>query len=113
MTGLFAVTGGGSGIGRGVCRRLAADGVRVAVLDMNGDAADEVAKEVGGEAHVLDVSDPARVGEVFSSLGSLRGLVNCAGISDVTPIVAVTPQAWRRVTEVQLDGTFFCLQAQL
>jgi NAD(P)-dependent dehydrogenase (short-subunit alcohol dehydrogenase family) len=111
MTGLFAVTGGGSGIGRGVCRRLAADGVRVAVLDMNGDAADEVAKEVGGEAHVLDVSDPARVGEVFFRLGSLQGLVNCAGISDVTPIVAVTPQAWRRVTAVQLDGTFFCLQA--
>jgi 3-hydroxybutyrate dehydrogenase len=75
MTGLFAVTGGGSGIGRGVCRRLAADGVRVAVLDMNGDAADEVAKEVGGEAHVLDVSDPARVarGPAGSALSVLRG----------------------------------------
>jgi NAD(P)-dependent dehydrogenase (short-subunit alcohol dehydrogenase family) len=111
MTGVFAVTGGGSGIGRGVCHRLATEGARVAVLDMNGGAADEVAKEVGGEAHVLDVSDPARVGEVFAELGSLQGLVNCAGISDVTPIVAMTAQAWRRVTDVQLDGTFFCLQA--
>jgi NAD(P)-dependent dehydrogenase (short-subunit alcohol dehydrogenase family) len=111
MTGMFAVTGGGSGIGRGVCHRLAGEGARVAVLDVDGGAADEVAKEVGGEAHVLDVSDPARVGEVFSGLGSLQGLVSCAGISDVTPIVAMTAQAWRRVTDVHLDGTFFCLQA--
>ena len=77
MAGLFAVTGGGSGIGRGVSRRLAEEGARVAVLDANGDAAEEVAKEVGGEAHVLDVSDPAAVGQVFGRLGSLQGLVTC------------------------------------
>jgi len=111
MTGLFAVTGGGSGIGRGVCRRLAREGARVAVLDLNGGAAEDAAKEVGGEAHVLDVSDPASVGEVFGRLDSLQGLVTCAGISDVTPIVAMTAQTWRRVVGVQLDGTFFCLQA--
>jgi 3-oxoacyl-[acyl-carrier protein] reductase len=111
LTGMFAVTGGGSGIGRGVCRRLAGEGARVAVLDVNGGAAQEVAKEVGGEAHVLDVSDPAAVREVFGRLDSLQGLVSCAGISDVTPIVAMTAQDWRRVVGVQLDGTFFCLQA--
>ena len=111
IAGLFAVTGGGSGIGRGVCRRLAEEGAHVAVLDANRSAAEEVAKEVGGEAHVLDVSDPAAVGEVFGVLGPLQGLVTCAGISDVTPIVAMTAQTWRRVVGVQLDGTFFCLQA--
>ena len=111
LTGMFAVTGGGSGIGRGVCRRLAGEGARVAVLDVNGGAAEEVAKEAGGEAHVLDVSDPASVREVFGRLDSLQGLVSCAGISDVTPIVAMTAQDWRRVVGVQLDGTFFCLQA--
>jgi NAD(P)-dependent dehydrogenase (short-subunit alcohol dehydrogenase family) len=111
IAGLFAVTGGASGIGRGVCRRLAEEGARVAVLDANGSAAEEVAKEVGGEAHVLDVSDPAAVGEVFNMLGPLQGLVTCAGISDVTPIVAMAAQTWRRVVGVQLDGTFFCLQA--
>ena len=66
LTGMFAVTGGGSGIGRGVCRRLAGEGARVAVLDVDGGAAEEVAKEAGGEAHVLDVSDPAAVREVFA-----------------------------------------------
>ena len=111
MTGLFAVTGGGSGIGRGVCRRLAGAGARVAVLDVNGAAAEEVAREAGGEAHLLDVTDPDCVSEVFGRLDSLQGLVTCAGISDVAPIVAMTPQAWRRVVGVQLDGTFFCLQA--
>ncbi len=111
IAGLFAVTGGGSGIGRGVSRKLAEEGGRVAVLDANGSAAEKVAKEVGGEAHVLDVSDPAAVGQVFGMLGPLQGLVTCAGISDVTPIVAMTAQTWRRVTGVQLDGTFFCLQA--
>jgi 3-oxoacyl-[acyl-carrier protein] reductase len=111
MAGLFAVTGGASGIGRGVCRRLAEEGAHVAVLDAAGGAAEDVAKELGGEAHVLDVSDPAAVAEVFGSLGPLQGLVNCAGISDVTPIVAITAQAWRQVIGVQLDGTFFCLQA--
>src|SRR5260370_23640559 len=111
VAGLFAVRGGAWGIGRGVCSRLAEEGARVAVLDANGSAAEEVAKEVGGEAHILDVSDPAAVGEVFSMLGPLQGLVTCAGISDVTPIVAMTAQTWRRVVGVQLDGTFFCLQA--
>jgi 3-hydroxybutyrate dehydrogenase len=79
LTGMFAVTGGGSGIGRGVCRRLAGEGARVAVLDVDGGAAAEVAKEVGGEAHALDVSDPAAVREVFGRLDSLQGLVSCAG----------------------------------
>jgi len=111
MTGLFAVTGGRSGIGRGVCRRLAGAGARVAVLDVNGAAAEEVAREAGGEAHHLDVTDRDSVSEVFGRLDSLQGLVTCAGISDVAPIVAMTAQAWRRVVGVQLDGTFFCLQA--
>jgi NAD(P)-dependent dehydrogenase (short-subunit alcohol dehydrogenase family) len=110
-TGLFAVTGAGSGIGRGVARRIAEDGARVAVLDGNRDAAQAVAEELDAKAHVLDVSDPHAVGEVFGRLGPLQGLVSCAGISDVTPIIGMSPDTWRRVLAVQLDGTFFCLQA--
>jgi NAD(P)-dependent dehydrogenase (short-subunit alcohol dehydrogenase family) len=109
--GLFAVTGGGSGIGRGVAQRLAAEGASVAVLDANGDAAELVAKDLAGSAHVLDVSDPDRVAEVFDGIGPLQGLVNCAGISDVTPLVTLSAETWRHVIGVQLDGTFFCLQA--
>jgi NAD(P)-dependent dehydrogenase (short-subunit alcohol dehydrogenase family) len=83
----------------------------VVVLDANGDAASTVAEELGGQAHPLDVSDAGQVAEVFGRLGPLQGLVNCAGISDVAPIVSLTPEAWERMVAVQLHGTFYCLQA--
>lgn len=111
LDGLFAVTGAGSGIGRGVAHRISAAGGRVAVLDANVDAAKTVADELGGEAYPLDVSDADAVADVFGRLPALQGLVNCAGISEVTPIISTTPEQWRRMVSVHLDGTFFCLQA--
>jgi 3-oxoacyl-[acyl-carrier protein] reductase len=111
LEGLFAVTGGGSGIGRGVATRFAQDGARVAILDANPDAAKQVADELGGEAHVLDVSDPDAVAGVFEQLGPLQGLVNCAGVADVVSLTTMTFEAWRRVVSIHLDGTFLCLQA--
>ena len=111
LEGLFAVTGGASGIGRGVARALAAAGADIAVLDADGEAAEVVAKELGGVAHRVDVSDMQQVDAVFAELGALRGLVACAGISDVTPIVGLGAETWRHVIGVQLDGTFYCLRA--
>jgi 3-oxoacyl-[acyl-carrier protein] reductase len=111
LNGVFAVTGGASGIGRGVATRLTEEGARVVVLDANAEAAARVAGELGGEAHALDVSDPSQVQNVFGRLGPLQGLVNCAGISDVTPIVSITAETWQHVVAVQLHGTFYCLQA--
>jgi 3-oxoacyl-[acyl-carrier protein] reductase len=111
VSGLFAVTGGGSGIGRGVATRLAEEGAQVAILDANAEAAEIVAKELDGEARQVDVSDPVRVAEVFGALGPLHGLVNCAGISDVTPIVTMPAETWQRVVAIHLHGTFYCLQA--
>lgn len=108
---LYAVTGAGSGIGREVARTFAANGALVAVLDANSDTAKSVADEIGGTAYVLDVSDAQAVADVFGQLDALQGLVTCAGISDVTPIVTMPPEAWRRVIGIQLDGTFLCVQA--
>ena len=51
------VTGGGSGIGRATCRRMAAEGASVAVLDVDGDAAATVAAEIDGHAFTVDVTD--------------------------------------------------------
>ena len=51
------VTGGGSGIGRAACRRMAEEGARVAVFDVNGEAADAVAAEIGGIGRAVDVGD--------------------------------------------------------
>ena len=111
LSGLYAVTGGASGIGRGVARAFAAAGADVAVFDANGDAAESAAAELGAVARQLDVSDAEQVDAVFAGLGPLAGLVACAGISDVTPIVELAADTWRHVLGVQLDGTFFCLRA--
>jgi NAD(P)-dependent dehydrogenase (short-subunit alcohol dehydrogenase family) len=112
LDGLFAVTGGGSGIGAGVVRALHAAGGEVAVLDLDGANAKAVAEEVGGAVHQVDVTDADAVDEVFDSLGPLRGLVSCAGIAgEIVPLVACSNEEWRRVTSVHLDGTFFCLRA--
>lgn len=112
LEGLFAVTGGGSGIGAACVRALRAAGANVAVLDIDADAAQTVADEVGGTAHQLDVAKVEAVEAVFTSFGRLRGLVNCAGIvGDITPIVAYPASEWRRVLAVHLDGTFFCTRA--
>ncbi|MDQ1458252.1 MAG: hypothetical protein QOH28_3872, partial [Actinomycetota bacterium] len=51
------VTGGGSGIGAETCRRMAAEGAQVAVLDLNSDHADAVAKEIDGLSYAVDVTD--------------------------------------------------------
>ena len=51
------VTGGGSGIGRATCRRMAEEGARVAVFDVDGDSAAATAKEIGGSSYAVDVGD--------------------------------------------------------
>jgi 2-hydroxycyclohexanecarboxyl-CoA dehydrogenase len=114
------VTGGGSGMGRAICRRLVADGHRIAVLDVNSDAAAQVAKEIvaeGGTAlavHV-DVSDRAAIDaaldRVRSELGSVEILVTSAGIEGFEAFLDISAEAWDRMIAVNLTGTFHCLQA--
>ena len=85
------VTGAGSGIGRAIATRFASEGARVAVNDVRAEAAEAVAKTLGGEARavVADVADSARVRamveEVARVFGGLDVLVNNAGIAEVDP----------------------------
>lgn len=109
------VTGGGSGLGAATARELAARGARVAVVDVNADAARAVAGEIGGLACACDITDAAavertleRVGE---ELGAVRVLMNVAGIGGARRVVGRdgTPmplEDFRRVVEVNLIGTF-------
>jgi NAD(P)-dependent dehydrogenase (short-subunit alcohol dehydrogenase family) len=112
---VVVVTGGGSGIGAATCRRFAADGARVAVLDRRGDAAAAVAGEVGGLAVEADVADPAAVGAGFdriaTELGRIDHVVSNAGVGRWKPLAEVTDAEWRLLVDVNLSGAFYVLRA--
>lgn len=116
------VTGGGSGIGKAICERLASDGHPVAVCDVNGEAAATVAKEIeaaGGvaTAYAVDVSDRNQVEEAFAAVGSDLGkigiLVTSAAIAPRAPFMEITTEEWERTMGINLTGTFHCIQTAL
>jgi len=78
------ITGGASGLGAGTARALAAKGVKVGLLDLNGEAGTKIASEIGGSFHQCDVTDEASVDAALAAArdanGQERILVNCAGI---------------------------------
>jgi NAD(P)-dependent dehydrogenase (short-subunit alcohol dehydrogenase family) len=116
------VTGGGSGIGLAISERLAADGISVAVLDRDGDAAEEAAAKIsasGGTAMgvTADVTVRSDVDAAVAAVGAAYGaptiLVNNAGLDGFSPFLNLSLEAWNRVLEVNLTGTFQCCQAVL
>ena len=113
------VTGGGSGIGEACCVRLAAEGAKVAVLDIDGAKAEAAAARLGGGAIwiQLDVSDAAAVeaaiAEVVRRLGPLKLAVNNAGIGGARLPPEQTPlDQWERTIAVNLSGAFYCMRAE-
>jgi NAD(P)-dependent dehydrogenase (short-subunit alcohol dehydrogenase family) len=114
------ITGGARGIGLAVARSLAADGAKIALLDVLGnvaDAAKQIADEYGVESlgHQLDVTDQdatvAAFDAVSSQLGVPQVLLTAAGIEINDDSVNVTADEWRKVIDVNLAGTFFAAQA--
>lgn len=115
------VTGGARGIGRAIGEALAADGYRIAVVDLNGDAAEATARELaaagtdragspGAVAYQADVRDYARAQEVVADLmrrfGRVDALINNAGITSPTSFPDLTEAAWDLVIGVHLKGSF-------
>jgi 2-hydroxycyclohexanecarboxyl-CoA dehydrogenase len=111
------VTGGASGIGAATCRRLAAEGARVAVTDLNPAGAQEIADEVAGAAYELDVrsedSIRAAVRAVESDLGPIDVLVNNAGYDEWGWFTDTDPALWDRVLAVNLRGVIAVTHAVL
>jgi NAD(P)-dependent dehydrogenase (short-subunit alcohol dehydrogenase family) len=111
------VTGGGSGIGAAIASALAAKGSRVAVVDLNADAASEQAANIGGESRGFrcDVSDSASVNETVDAIveefGRVDILVNSAGIVMLAPAEELSVDAWDKTIDINLRGTFLICQA--
>jgi 2-hydroxycyclohexanecarboxyl-CoA dehydrogenase len=122
VTGKTAiVTGAGSGIGRAISHRLAADGYVVAVLDLNGESAKTATEEIlarGGKAAAfgdVDVSDRSQVNSVVDDvrdrLGPSLVLVNNAGITGFKKFGHITDEVWERTLAINLSGPFYACQA--
>ena len=111
------VTGGASGIGAATCRRLAAEGARVAVTDVNLDGARDIAGEVDGAALELDVrstdSVRAAVEVAERELGPVDVLVNNAGYDEWGWFTDTDEALWQRVLAVNLVGVIACTHAVL
>jgi NAD(P)-dependent dehydrogenase (short-subunit alcohol dehydrogenase family) len=114
MTSVAIVTGGGSGLGEAICKRLADEGHLVVVADRDGGAAERVALDVGGNAVLVDVRNSAEVEalvETASALGPLKVLVLSAAIETRASILDTSDGAWREVLDTNLKGPFLCMRA--
>ncbi len=107
------VTGGASGIGAEIARRLTAEGAAVVIGDLNVDGARKVAGEIGAEATMLDVADPGSAASAVSAEGPFQILVNNAGTDDFAFFTEMTPERWRRLVAINLEGVFSCTHAVL
>lgn len=119
MSRVAVVTGGASGMGEATCHELGKLGHKVAVLDLNGQAAQRVAEDLRAQGVSAlgvsaDVSDRPAVEEAFAKvrteLGAVHILVTSAGLVDWAPFTDITPDAWERLIAVNLTGTFHCCQ---
>ncbi|PUA82796.1 SDR family NAD(P)-dependent oxidoreductase [Nocardioides currus] len=117
---VLVVTGGASGIGRAVVDLAHRQGMAIAILDVDGEAADRAAAELSRSgaptlARAVDVRDRdavvSVVAEVESLLGPVHGAVTCAGISRPAPPEDMTDDQWSSVMDVNVTGTFNVVRA--
>jgi meso-butanediol dehydrogenase / (S,S)-butanediol dehydrogenase / diacetyl reductase len=114
------VTGGGQGIGQAIAERLHADGFKVAIADLNTEAAGKLADKLGGKdggasAVHVDVADRdsvfAAVDQAVSEFGGFDVIVNNAGIAPQSPIEEITPESIEKLFSINFNGVVWGIQA--
>jgi meso-butanediol dehydrogenase/(S,S)-butanediol dehydrogenase/diacetyl reductase len=114
------VTGGGQGIGQAIAERLHADGFRVAIADLNVDAAEKIAAALGGKpggaiALRVNVADRdsvfAAVDQAVAQLGGFDVIINNAGIAPTSPIEEITPESIEKLFSINFNGVVWGTQA--
>jgi 2-hydroxycyclohexanecarboxyl-CoA dehydrogenase len=122
MSRVAVVTGGASGMGEATCHELGRRGLKVAVLDVNEVAAQRVTEDLRAEGVTAigvgaDVTDRSALDQAFdkarSELGPVTVLVTCAGLFAFSAFTDITADAWARIIDVNLTGTFHCCQIAL
>lgn len=117
---VILIAGGAGGIGAETAARLAAEGCRVAVSDLDAERAEATAAAIaaqGGQAIgvACDITRPEQCGlavdAAVNRFGKLSGLVNCAGVSKPHDSLTLPPGEWARMIDVQLNGAFYLAQA--
>ena len=108
------ITGGARGIGAAAVRAFSARGDQVTFFYReSGAPAAALAAETGARAVRCDVADEAQVAAAFSSIEQTDVLINNAGVAHFGLISQITPEEWRRLFAVHVDGAFYCIRAAL
>jgi NAD(P)-dependent dehydrogenase (short-subunit alcohol dehydrogenase family) len=118
----YLVTGGGSGIGRGVAAGLVRSGAKVMILGRTTERLSAAAEEIRAQsevgdvlAHSADVTDEDQVAHAVEAAtawnGRLHGVVHCAGGSEtIGPVTQIDSDAWRRTVDLNINGTMYLLK---
>ena len=113
-----AITGGAGGIGAAIARRFAEEGATLALLDLNGDGAAEIATALNGTGHyggAIDVGEEASVENALAAAAEAAGeidiLVNTAAIAGAALVEEMAVSDWDDMIRVNLRGTFLCCRA--
>jgi NAD(P)-dependent dehydrogenase (short-subunit alcohol dehydrogenase family) len=113
----IVVTGAGSGIGKAVAELFVAQGAKLALLDLNIEAAAPIAQRCGGIALTVDVSDEESVAVAIAAaaaaLGGIDGVVNAAGVIGVGSLEQTDLKSWRRQIDVNMTGPYLICRAAL
>ena len=106
----IVVTGAGSGMGRAIAERFAAEGAQLALTDINDKALKSVARRCGAFAVAAEVSSEQEIAAFITQsareLGGIDGIINAAGIYENLPFGKITPAKWQRVLAVNLTGPY-------